>query len=75
MGQAEGSVNPSLNAELAAELFCAAVDGLIYRWLVNPDLSIKALHDLLKQQTFRAFSASLPVLLRVAVRVGRQISW
>lgn len=49
-GQKAGSIRSDADAELMAELFCAGVDGLIYRWLVTPKVSIRALHDLLKQQ-------------------------
>jgi AcrR family transcriptional regulator len=44
-GQAAGEISESVDAGLAAELFCATADGLVYRWLVNPALRIKALHD------------------------------
>lgn len=57
-GQAVGSVDAAVNAEHAAELFCAAVDGLLYRWLVNPQLPIKPLHDDLKAQLRKWFGAS-----------------
>ena len=43
-GQVAGDVSASLDARVAAELFCAACDGLIYRWLVNPDLPMPELH-------------------------------
>ncbi|MFT3754424.1 MAG: TetR family transcriptional regulator C-terminal domain-containing protein [Pseudoxanthomonas sp.] len=49
-GQKNGSIPTGLDAALSAEMFCATVDGLIYRWLVNPSLPIQKLHDLLKQQ-------------------------
>jgi AcrR family transcriptional regulator len=49
-GQKAGSIRSDADAELMAELFCAGVDGLIYRWLVTPKVSITALHELLKQQ-------------------------
>lgn len=48
-GQSDGSINSRLDAGLAAELFCATVDGLLYRWLVNPEIPIKRLHLKLKQ--------------------------
>lgn len=48
-GQKAGSVKRSVDAGIAADLFCAAVDGLIYRWLVNPRLPMNALHEMLKQ--------------------------
>lgn len=54
-GQRNGSVSGQVNASLAAEMFCAAMDGLLYRWLVNPDIEIDQLHQLLK--------GKLPLLL------------
>jgi AcrR family transcriptional regulator len=57
-GQKAGSVDPRIDAELAAELFCASADGLVYRWLVNPKLAIGRLHELLKHQVARAFDAA-----------------
>lgn len=49
-GQKAGTVNKKLDAALIAELFCASLDGLIYRWLVDPRIAIRELHDLLKRQ-------------------------
>lgn len=49
-GQARGNVAPELDALLSAHLFASIVDGLLYRWLVNPDIPVKALHKLLRQQ-------------------------
>jgi AcrR family transcriptional regulator len=59
-GKADGSVGDKVKAALAAELFCAAVDGLLYRWLVNPDIPVKALHKLLRQQIHRSLLANHP---------------
>lgn len=49
-GQDAGTLDRKLNAALLAELFCASVDGLIYRWLVDPTIAIRELHELLKLQ-------------------------
>lgn len=49
-GQKLGTLDRRLPASLLAELFCASVDGLIYRWLVDPTIAIRELHELLKQQ-------------------------
>jgi AcrR family transcriptional regulator len=59
-GKAGGSVGSKVKAPLAAELFCAAVDGLLYRWLVNPDIPVKAVHKLLRQQIQRALLPDRP---------------
>jgi hypothetical protein len=47
-GQAVGEISKTIDAGLAAELFCATADGLVYRWLVNTKLPMKALHDELR---------------------------
>lgn len=52
-GQKAGSLAKSLDAALLAELFCASVDGLIYRWLVDPKIAIRQLHELQKLQITR----------------------
>ncbi len=44
-GQAHGDIDKSIDANLAAELFCAALDGLLYRWLVTPTIPIDSLHE------------------------------
>jgi hypothetical protein len=36
------------------------VDGLLYRWLVNPDIPVKALHKLLRKQIQRSLLANHP---------------
>jgi AcrR family transcriptional regulator len=46
--QAAGEVSETVDASLAAELFCATADGLVYRWLVNRTLPMRALHDELR---------------------------
>jgi AcrR family transcriptional regulator len=57
-GQAAGAVSPALDAALAAELFCATADGLIYRWLVSPALPMKALHDELRAAIGRTLTVA-----------------
>lgn len=57
-GQKAGSVSPKVKPGPAAELFCAAVDGLIYRWLTNPKLPIREAHGLLQQEVDRALDAT-----------------
>ena len=44
-GQAERSINRTVDAPLAAELFCAALDGVLYRWLVSPEIPVAELHE------------------------------
>lgn len=55
-GIADGTLAPKLDAVLTAELFCSAVDGLIYRWLVNPKAPIQELHALLKREVRRSLA-------------------
>lgn len=59
-GQRVRAVHPDVNAALAAELFCAAMDGLLYRWLVDPSLPIDALHERLRAEVAHAIGHSLP---------------
>ncbi|SRR5581483_5216112 len=47
-GKAAGELSAEVNAPIAAELFCASADGLIYRWMVNPSLPVRELHDQLR---------------------------
>jgi AcrR family transcriptional regulator len=47
-GQAAGEVVSGIDAYIAAELFCSTADGLVYRWLVNPELPMRELHDRLR---------------------------
>lgn len=58
-GQRDGSVAAAVDTSLMAQMFCAAIDGLIYRWLVSPRIPIRALHDLLKQQVDMAMRDAL----------------
>lgn len=47
-GRCTGEVAQSIDPRIAAELFCATADGLVYRWLVNPELPVRQLHDQLR---------------------------
>jgi AcrR family transcriptional regulator len=47
-GQATGELPAGVDPYIAAELFCATADGLVYRWLVNPELPVRELHDQLR---------------------------
>lgn len=47
-GQSAGEVSLSVDPRIVAELFCATADGLVYRWLVNPELPIRQLYDQLR---------------------------
>jgi AcrR family transcriptional regulator len=66
-GKAAGENSPRVDAGLAAELFCATADGLVYRWLVNTALPIKALHEQLRSCIVR----SLTQAQRIRTRGGR----
>ena len=54
-----GEIRADLDAALAAELLCASVDGLIYRWLVNARTPIRGLQQLLKSELTRSFEAAI----------------
>jgi len=47
-GQAAGELPETIPPHISAELFCASADGLIYRWMVNPSLPVRELHDQLR---------------------------
>lgn len=53
-GQAAGSVHRDVDAAMAAEVFLSSVDGLIYRWLVNPQRPISALAEAMKREVHRS---------------------
>jgi AcrR family transcriptional regulator len=59
-GQMAGNIRRSVKSDVAAELFCAASDGVVYRWLVNPDLPMKALHEELRVGLVRSLAAVSP---------------
>jgi AcrR family transcriptional regulator len=57
-GRGNGSILAAVDARLAAELFASVVDGLLYRWLVNPDIPVKELHDLVRDHLARSLKAA-----------------
>ena len=57
-GQAEGGIDASVDSNIAAELFCAALDGLLYRWLVTPAIPIDGLHEQLHGVVEQLLSSS-----------------
>ena len=50
-GIEEGSVAPSIDAELIADHFTASVSGIVYHWMSDPDNldEMRSLHNGLKQ--------------------------
>jgi AcrR family transcriptional regulator len=56
-GKRGGEIRRDVDALLAAELFASVVDGLLYRWLVNPDIPVRELHELLREHIDRALRA------------------
>jgi AcrR family transcriptional regulator len=56
-GKAAGEIKSGVDAVLAAELFASVIDGLLYRWLVNPDIPVRELHELLREHIDRALRA------------------
>lgn len=58
-GQSKGSIDAQVRPGLAAELFCAAMDGLLYRWLVDPSIPIDGLHEQLHREVRHSFRDSI----------------
>lgn len=56
-GKALGDIAAAVDPTLAAELFASAVDGLLYRWLVNPDIPVQQLYSLMRGHIARALRA------------------
>jgi len=48
-GQAAGSVDPAVDPQRCAEQFCATTAGIIYQWIVDPQVSLQAMCGQLKQ--------------------------
>lgn len=59
-GQQHGDVSPDIDARLAAELFASVVDGLLYRWFVDPEIPLKKLHTQMRAHIARALRAARP---------------
>jgi AcrR family transcriptional regulator len=59
-GQTAGQISKRIDAALAAQLFCATADGLLYRWLVTPALPLVKLHRMLRREVRHSLSASRP---------------
>lgn len=67
-GQSSGNIDAHVQASLAAELFCASLDGLLYRWLVSPEIQVEHLH----QQFAREVSLQLSVPAATLTRANRK---
>lgn len=52
-GKRSGAVHSGVDSKLAAEYFCATLDGSVYRWLVNPEVPIDELNQMLKAEIGR----------------------
>lgn len=46
--QAHGEMAADASAERVAEQFCGAMIGIVYQWLVGPDVPLEAMHQQLK---------------------------
>jgi AcrR family transcriptional regulator len=53
-GKAAGEIIDNVDPRLAAEVFASVLDGLLYRWLVNPDLPVKQLHVMMRAHVDRS---------------------
>ena len=47
-GKAHGEIAPAVDARVAAELFASVVDGLLYRWAVDPEIPVGELYTLIR---------------------------
>jgi AcrR family transcriptional regulator len=56
-GKLSGEIKSEVDPLLAAELFASVIDGLLYRWLVNPEIPVRELHELLREHIDRAMRA------------------
>jgi len=73
-GQKDRTVKADVDASLMSELFCAAVDGLIYRWLVIPRIPIRELHELLKRQVAASMQLARPAKGRLIPSASKRSS-
>lgn len=53
-GQQVGEIADDIEPQLAAQLLASAIDGLLYRWLVNPDIPIREVQALLRRHIARS---------------------
>lgn len=58
-GRADGSIAKAVDPMLAAEAVASVVDGLLYRWLVTPEMPVTPLHHLIRAQLAPALSGAL----------------
>ncbi|MCX4245175.1 TetR/AcrR family transcriptional regulator [Paraliomyxa miuraensis] len=47
-GKTHGEILPMVDARIAAELFASVVDGLLYRWAVDPEIPVSELYELIR---------------------------
>jgi AcrR family transcriptional regulator len=59
-GQQHGDISGDIDAHLAAELFASVVDGLLYRWFIDPEIPLKKLHTQMRAHIARALRAVRP---------------
>lgn len=60
-GRSRGSVDRAANPRRVAEFYCAAVAGIVFHWLVNPDFPVEAAVREMKTQ------------LRMRLRPGKSV--
>jgi hypothetical protein len=58
-GQAEGRIRRGVDPKRAAMMLAASIAGLVFHWLVTPDLPIAELHRRLKRDVNRLLAAKL----------------
>ena len=64
LGQAQGSVPASVDAERIAEQFCASMAGMVFQWLVNDRIPLEAMHAQLKSDVRLRLGAPAPAASR-----------
>lgn len=59
-GQARGTIDPAVDVRQVAEFFCAAVAGIVFHWLVNPEFNVEPAKREMKLQLAARLPGSGP---------------
>lgn len=52
-GQHDGAIRPGVDPARSAAMLAASIAGLVFHWLVTPDLPVRALHRQLRRDVYR----------------------
>jgi AcrR family transcriptional regulator len=66
LGKQSGSVARAVDSQRAAEQFCATIAGIVYQWIVDPQVSLRVMCEQFKQDV-RARLGTAPVRPRRTV--------